>query len=123
MAPHYPRSAPGTSGYLDWTRARAAEMTALLRELIEIESPSTDPGGVAALATRLARELEPLGLAVERVPVPGGGPLLRARTPLAWLGHGGRAPPPPPKPNLLVGALHPGWPPGTLALRPPRVRG
>jgi glutamate carboxypeptidase len=89
-------------------RARGAEMTALLRELVEIESPSTSPAGVAALAGRILRELAPLGLTGELVPVPGAGPILRARS--------GALPG-----VMLLGHLDTVWPLGTLATRPVRV--
>lgn len=102
----------GGADLLSWTRARTREMAALLQELVEIESPSTDAGGVAALAERLARELEPLGLAVERAPVAGGGPILRAA--------GGAAGA---RPVMLLGHLDTVWPVGTLAERPARIEG
>lgn len=91
-------------------RARQAEMVGLLRELIEIESPSTDAAGVAALAERIARELTPLGLTVEILPMSSGGPLLRAR----WAGE---------RPMMLLGHLDTVWPIGTLAARPVRIEG
>jgi glutamate carboxypeptidase len=84
-------------------------MVSLLRELVEIESPSTDPAGVRALAERLARELAPLGLAAELLPVEGAGPLLRARS----AGAG--------RPVMLLGHLDTVWPPGTLRARPLRI--
>ncbi len=99
--------------HLDWCRRRTAEMAALLGELVAIESPSTDPAGVAGLARRLARELEPLGLQVELLPVARAGPILRARTPSA---DGTR-------PVMLLGHLDTVWPLGTLAARPVRVDG
>jgi glutamate carboxypeptidase len=84
-------------------------MTALLRQLVEIESPSTEAAAVAALAQRLAREAETLGLAPELVPVPGAGPLFRARSAAAG------------RPVMLLGHLDTVWPLGTLAARPLRV--
>jgi glutamate carboxypeptidase len=90
-------------------------MAALLEELVGIESPSTDPAGVAELARRLARELEPLGLKVELLPVAGAGPILRARLPPR---DGGE-----PRPVMLLGHLDTVWPLGTLAARPVRVEG
>jgi glutamate carboxypeptidase len=86
-------------------------MVGLLRELVEIESPSDDASGVAALAHRLNRELSALGLVVDSLPVTGAGPLLLARSP----GPG--------KPVLLLGHLDTVWPLGTLAQRPVRVEG
>jgi glutamate carboxypeptidase len=102
----------GGPDLISWTRARTREMAALLQELVEVESPSTDPAGVAALAARLARELQPLGLSVERAPVAGGGPLLRAAN------HDGAA-----RPVMLLGHLDTVWPIGTLADRPARIEG
>lgn len=90
-------------------RASTGEMAALLRELVEIESPSTSPDGVAALAERLSRELLALGLRPERLPVAGAGPILRARSPGL--------------PVMLLGHLDTVWPLGTLATRPVRVEG
>ncbi len=86
-------------------------MTALLRALVEIESPSTDARGVAVLADRVARELEASGAAVERVPVEGAGPILRASTPGAG------------RPVMLLGHLDTVWPVGTLQSRPVRLEG
>jgi glutamate carboxypeptidase len=101
-----------TSSLPAWARSHHDGMVALLREVVEIESPSTDPAAVAALAARLARELEPLGLAPELVPVKGGGPILWAR------GGGG-----PDRPVMLLGHLDTVWPVGTLQARPVRVVG
>jgi glutamate carboxypeptidase len=97
---------------LSWTRARTREMAGLVKELVEIESPSTDAAGVAAVASRLAPELEALGLRVERALVDGGGPVLRA----ASEADGAR-------PVMLLGHLDTVWPLGTLAERPARVEG
>jgi glutamate carboxypeptidase len=87
-------------------------MVALLRELVEIESPSDSPAGVAALAARLARELGDLGLQVECLAVPNAGPILRARSaPLQR------------RPVMLLGHLDSVWPLGTLARRPVQIEG
>jgi glutamate carboxypeptidase len=94
---------------LAWCRDRQDEMTAFLSEIVAIESPSTDPPGVAALARRIDAELSPLGLSGELVPVHGGGPILRARR-----GEGG---------PMLLGHLDAVWDLGTLALRPVRIEG
>ncbi len=94
---------------LDWCRQRQGAMTTLLSELTAIESPSTDPAGVAALARRIERELAPLGLPGELVPVDGSGPILRAR-------KGER-------PVMLLGHLDTVWDLGTLARRPVRIEG
>src|SRR6185369_5361651 len=99
---------------LSWTRARTREMAALLKELVEIESPSTDAAGVAAVASRLAGELEAAGLRTERAPVDAAaaGPILRAASEA-----GGS------RPVMLLGHLDTVWPLGTLAERPARVEG
>ena len=88
-------------------------MTALLAEICAIESPSTDPPAVAALATRLAADVEAVGLVPELVPVTGGGPILRARGPK---GTADGSPP-----VMLLGHLDTVWPLGTLAARPVRI--
>ena len=92
---------------LSWCRQRQDAMTAFLSELVAIESPSTDPAGVAALARRIEAELSPLGLPGELVPVAGGGPILRAS-------NGDRG-------VMLLGHLDTVWDPGTLARRPIRI--
>lgn len=99
------------AGLLTWTRARTGDMVALLQELVEIESPSTDAAGVAAVAERLVPELEGIGLRVTLQPVAGAGPVLRAVS---------RAGSPP---VMLLGHLDTVWPAGTLAERPVRVEG
>ena len=75
------RISPVTHGTrtLEWCRSRSAEMARLLEEPVAIESPSTEPSGVAALARRIDAELSKLGLPAELLPVAGGGPILRAR--------------------------------------------
>jgi glutamate carboxypeptidase len=95
-----------SKGLLDWARARAPEMVVLLRALVEIESPSDDPAGVAALAERLRREFLSLSFQTECLPVEGAGPILRARS-----GRGEE------KPILILGHLDTVWPLGTLGRR------
>jgi acetylornithine deacetylase/succinyl-diaminopimelate desuccinylase-like protein len=99
---------------LAWCHRNATRMVGLLRDLIEIESPSTEPEAVAVLAQRLAREMDGLGLTVDLVPVPASGPVLRARS--ASLEPGVR-------PVMVLGHLDTVWPLGTLALRPVRIEG
>ena len=74
-------------------------MAGLAKELVEIESPSKDAAGIAAVASRLAVELEALGLRVERAQVDGGGPILRAAS------EAGGA-----RPVMLLGHLDTVWP-------------
>lgn len=96
---------------LAWTRGRTRDLLALLQELVEIESPSSHAAGVSAVAERLVPELESVGLRVERDPVQGAGPILRADN-----GTAGR-------PVMLLGHLDTVWPAGTLAERPARIQG
>jgi glutamate carboxypeptidase len=112
VPPVVAKAAAVTDGLLSWTRARADEMTALLAEICAIESPSTDPPAVAALAARLAAEAESVGLVPELVPVAGSGPILRARV---------RHPATDGPPVMLLGHLDTVWPLGTLAQRPVRI--
>src|SRR5690349_22765212 len=91
-------------------RERTGEMVALLTELIEIESPSTDAVAVAAFAKRVGGELQRLGLDVELLPMPKGGPVLRGK-------REGESP------MMLLGHLDTVWPLGTLAARPVRIDG
>lgn len=91
---------------------QAREMVGLLRELVEIESPSTDPEGVRAVAAHLAGWLDRIGVASELVPVAGAGPILRARG-----GSGGS------RPVMLLGHLDTVWPRGSLERHPARLEG
>ncbi len=88
-------------------------MVRLLRELVEIESPSHDAEAVTALATRLVRELVGGGMETELLPVEGAGPVLRARWPRAT--QEGAV--------MLLGHLDTVWPKGTLDERPVRIEG
>lgn len=103
---------PPAAERLSAARRESQAMTALLRELVEIESPSTSADGVRSLAARLAGELEAVGLAPELVPVAGAGPILRAARPEADA-----------RPVMLLGHLDTVWPLGTLAARPVRIDG
>ena len=85
-------------------RAGETRLVALLRELVEIESPTYSPG-VAAVAARVGEELERLG--GEVTPLEGGH--MRAELP----GQG--------SPILLSGHTDTVWPVGTLAEMPFRV--
>ncbi|HET8647914.1 MAG TPA: M20/M25/M40 family metallo-hydrolase, partial [Vicinamibacteria bacterium] len=100
-----------TTQLMAWAREQQAAMESLLRELVEIESPSSDADGVARLARRLADELRACGLDPALVPVNGAGPLLTAS------GGGAGAP------VMLLGHLDTVWPLGTLRTRPLRRQG
>jgi glutamate carboxypeptidase len=86
-------------------------MVTLLRELVEIESPSDDAAAVSAVAERIAVELERIGLRCELKAVPDSGPILRARS----IASGG--------PVMLLGHLDTVWPVGTLSGRPVVIDG
>jgi len=94
-----------------WAEQRRAGFVALLRDLVEIESPSGDAEAVQAVADRLGRELEDVGLRLDPFPVPGAGPILRARSDA------------PGRPVMLLGHLDTVWPKGTLARRPVAIDG
>jgi glutamate carboxypeptidase len=83
-----------------------ARLVALLRELVEIESP-TYSTGVAAVSSRVGEELERLGAEIALLE----GGHLRAELP----GWGA--------PLLLSGHVDTVWPEGTLATMPFRVEG
>jgi len=87
-------------------RAGETRLVALLRELVEIESPTYSPG-VSAVAARMAEELRRLG--AESTLLEGGH--LRAELP----GKG--------SPLLLSGHADTVWPEGTLAEMPFRIEG
>jgi glutamate carboxypeptidase len=95
---------------LGWARARTAEMVAMLGEFVSMESPSDDAGAVRRFAERVGRELTSIGLAVELLPVDGGGPVLRATS----AGE---------RPVMLLGHLDTVWPLGTLQARPVTIEG
>lgn len=98
---------------LAWLRARSAEMTALLAELVKAESPSLDPGSQDEMHRILARELEDLGFTIERVRGDGTGDHLLASS--AGFEDG--------RPfQLVLGHLDTVWPVGTLAEMPLRTR-
>lgn len=104
-------SEPPVPEILSEAQARTPAMVELLRALVEIESPSDDPGGVARVAERLGTEMSAFGFEVELVNAPGVGPVLRART----ASGPGRI--------MLLGHTDTVWPVGTLKRRPVRIEG
>lgn len=97
-----------------WLDARTGEMAALLERLIACESPSGDREALAQAFELLAGELERTGYVVMRLPARSGGDTLEARPRDAP--EGGPQ-------QLLVGHMDTVWPRGTVAERPPTVRG
>lgn len=88
---------------------RVEDMAQELRELVELESPSSDKAAVDRLASRLADKLEALGLDVQTVPVRERGNHVRAA-----LGGGDRQ-------VLVLCHMDTVWPVGEVERRPVRV--
>lgn len=99
---------------LSRARERASALEGLLRELVEIESPSNDPAAVRACGERVVREAARMGLQAELTPVEGAGPIVTGRSPAAAAGE---------RPVMLLGHVDTVWPVGTLAARPIRIEG
>jgi glutamate carboxypeptidase len=94
-------------------RERRPEMTALLRELALLESPSLDAASQEPVFARLAVELAAAGLRARRLPGKRtGGQLWAVRRPRR---RGGPA-------QLLLGHSDTVWPVGTVARMPVEVR-
>jgi glutamate carboxypeptidase len=87
---------------LDWLADQRPAMTGLLRALVAEGSFTQDPAGVARVVDRLAAELQPLGLACERLSSERYGPHLAFRGPAAGA------------PVFLVGHADTVFPPGTF---------
>lgn len=109
-------SDPGVRELRRYFLARRAEMTAYLKSLVRLESPTGDKAAVDRCSAAVASFLRRAGLEVKRFPCPDTGDLflfeLRAR-PLASAG----------KPLLVLAHSDTVWPVGTLARRPVRVAG
>lgn len=93
-------------------RERRDRMTGLLRELVEMETPSRDPGTQGPGLDLLERELRRAGLRTRRLPGRDTGGHLFARS-----GEAGCPA------QLLLGHLDTVWPVGTLAGMPAVVEG
>jgi glutamate carboxypeptidase len=98
------------AGYLDFCRQHQAEMLALLRQMVEIESPSDDKAALDRMGEFLAREFQRLGAKTTFYPQKEAGNHLKAEV------AGG-----PGKPVLLLGHFDTVWSMGTLAGMPFRV--
>ncbi len=92
---------------------RLPEMTALLQELVEIESPSHDKAAVDRMAERVAEECRQRGAQVELVPETAAGNQVIAR----WR-PARRPDPQKSRPILLLGHMDTVFPLGTLAKMP-----
>ncbi len=102
-----------TTPLLEFCAQHQNEMLAVLKQAVEIESPSDNRAAVNNLGTYLAWELERLGGKVKRFPQEKYGDHLQAEFP-------GRASA---KPVMLLGHFDTVWPLGTLAGMPFRVEG
>lgn len=98
------------SSYLDHLLKEQQAMIAMLRETVEMESPSADRQAVHRLAQDMAARFDKIGAAVEFLQ-PGDGALLRA----SW-GDGNEQ-------ALVLCHLDTVWPIGELARRPFRIEG
>lgn len=88
------------------------EMVELLERLVDLESPSADPGRQEVVRAILTEHLEALGYEVRRLASPEFGDHLLARPPAG----------PGPRPaQLLVGHMDTVWPAGTAGERPATV--
>lgn len=97
--------------------ARQEEMTALLRDLVCLESPSHDPAAQEPVFARLAAELAASGMRTRRLPGKVyGGQLWAVRR------QRRRGAPGPVPAQLLLGHCDTVWPVGTLAAMPAEVR-
>jgi glutamate carboxypeptidase len=100
-----------TGNLRDFSEARADEMVAGLRRLVELESPTRDKAAVDALGALVAEQVRALGATVTLDKQPKWGDHVVAR----WQGPAAR-------PQLLILChLDTVWPLGTLAERPVRI--
>jgi glutamate carboxypeptidase len=103
-----------TSRILDYLQGQRPAMVALLQRLALAESPSSDPGAVAAAQAILSAELEQSGMAVRRFAgrVSAGTLFARPRSQAAKLPV-----------QLLIGHCDTVWPVGTVRQMPVRAEG
>lgn len=104
---------PTAQTVLDWLAAQQPAMTALLAQIVDIDSGSGHEDGTRAVAALLRERLESAGIAVQTLPEPGWGDCLLARVPgsdAAARGH-----------LQLMGHMDTVFPLGTAAQRPWRV--
>ncbi|HEX8708663.1 MAG TPA: M20 family metallopeptidase [Pyrinomonadaceae bacterium] len=115
MSRHLEKAAAGA--LLEFMERRRDEALALVRELVETESPSGDVEGSRAVVSLLAEAAHAAGsrLAVERIESPGYGEHLRVRAFTEGAGDSGTI--------LLVGHTDTVHPRGTLLARPWRSSG
>lgn len=95
---------------LDWLGQQQPAMLHLLENLVNIDSGSYDKAGVDAVETAIAAYLESEGVAVERLPMPASGDILRASVPGASNA-----------PVILMGHCDTVFPKGEVERRPFRI--
>jgi glutamate carboxypeptidase len=98
---------------LQFCQEQQSEMLDLLKQMVEIESPSDNKAAVDNLGAYLAREFERMGGKVKLYPTKKYGDHLHAEFP----GRAGA------RPLLLLGHFDTVWPLGTLAQMPFRIEG
>jgi glutamate carboxypeptidase len=98
---------------LQFCQEHQSEMLDLLKQMVEIESPSDNKAAVDNLGAYLAREFERMGGKVKLYPTKKYGDHLHAEFP----GRAGA------RPLLLLGHFDTVWPLGTLAQMPFRIEG
>ena len=97
---------------IEYFTTKTDDIVGLLRQIVELESPTHDKPAVDQLGTFLEEQLAGLGAQVERVPQPAYGDHLIARLP-------GPSDQPP---ALLLAHMDTVWPVGTLATMPWREK-
>jgi glutamate carboxypeptidase len=102
--------------YLAFCQQHEGEMLSLLRQMVEIESPSDDKAAVDRMGAFLAEAFERLGGEVTFYPQEAAGNHLKAE--FAGGASGGASDRADAKPVLLLGHFDTVWPMGTLAKMP-----
>jgi len=110
--------------YLAFCQQHESEMLALLRKMVEIESPSDDKAAVDRMGAFLAEEFERLGGQVTFYPQEAAGNHLKAEFAGGGSGSvsGGGSDRADAKPVLLLGHFDTVWPLGTLAKMPFQIK-
>lgn len=100
------------SSLASYMKNHEQDMVELLKELVEIESPSNEKGCVDVLSRRVGELLEKAGARVERIPVDSYGDMVMGTWGPANSG----------RPILIIGHLDTVWPVGTLKERPVQIK-
>ncbi|MBM3297512.1 MAG: M20 family metallopeptidase [Candidatus Aminicenantes bacterium] len=111
-----PGLSPSGRDLLRYFQARRRPMVGLLERLVRLESPTSDAAAVDRCTAALADSLQQAEVKLRRVPVRGKGVLLIAEKRAGRKASGL-------KPLLLLAHTDTVWPVGTLAARPPAIKG